>query len=322
WQRLWLRTLNFGVRCCFRMRLFLAIFYLLRRGPERHAEAAQQCARLFVRPRRRADRDLHAAQPVDLVVLDLREDELLLETERVVPAPVEALVRHALEVADARERHGDELLEEIPHALAAKRDLEADRHADAQPEVRDRFLRLRHDRPLSGDLRQISGRRVHRLRVADGLAHADIQDDLLDLGDLHDVAVAELLAQVLAHRCVVALLQEGGHLGSSTTIGSPQRLHTRSLESSSVRCATRVGFPQCGQRTMTFPSPSGMGCSMIPPFWFFAGFALVWCLAMLTPATITVRSRGRTSCTRPRFPRSLPAITMTSSPLRRRMPAI
>src|SRR5207237_3057923 len=35
---------------------------------------------------------------------------------------------------------------------------------------------------------------------------------------------------------------------------------------------------------------------------------------MFTPATITVRSPGRTSCTRPRLPRSFPVITTTSSP--------
>src|SRR5437773_4754587 len=88
--------------------------HLLRRSAERHPEAAQQRARLFVRPRRRADRDLHAAQPVDLVVLDLGEDELLLEPERVVATPVKALVRHALEVPDPRKRHGHELLEKVP----------------------------------------------------------------------------------------------------------------------------------------------------------------------------------------------------------------
>src|SRR5437899_10218723 len=61
---------------------------------------------------------------------------------------------------------------------------------------------------------------------------------------------------------------------------------------------------------------------MIPPFWFLEGFGLVWRLAMLTPATMTVRAPGRTSCTRPRLPRSVPVMTITSSPLRSRMPAI
>src|SRR5438093_7880588 len=227
------------------MRLFFATFRLLRRSAERHPEAAQQRARLFVRPRRRADRDLHAARPVDLVVLDLGEDELLLEPEGVVAAPVEALVRHALEVADTRKRHGHELLKEMPHPLTPERHLQADRHADTQAEVRDGLLRLGHDGALPGDLREISGGGVHGLRVTDGLAHADVEDDLLDFGDLHDVPVAELLAQILADVLVVALLQHRSHyFGSSTTIASPHCLHTRSLVSSSMRWATRVGFPQ------------------------------------------------------------------------------
>src|SRR5207237_5095509 len=184
-------------------------------------------------------RDRHAAQPVDLVVLDLGEDELLLEPEGVVAAPVEALVRHALEVADTRKRHGHELLEEMPHPLTPERHLEADRHADTQAEVRDGLLRFRHDGTLPGDLREIARGGVHGLGVTDGLAHADVEDDLLDLGDLHDVPVAELLAQILANVLVVALLQHRSHyLVSSTTIASPHCLHTRSLVSSSIRWAT------------------------------------------------------------------------------------
>ena len=32
---------------------------------------------------------------------------------------------------------------------------------------------------------------------------------------------------------------------------------------------------QCGQTSMTFPTDSGTSCSMIPPFTFLFGFALV-----------------------------------------------
>src|SRR3989454_7048496 len=182
----------------FQDEAFLCHLLLLGRGAERHPEVAQKCARLFVRPRRRADRDLHTPQPVDLVVLDLRENELLLETERVVTAAVEALVGHALEVADARERDRDELFQEVPHALAAERDLQPDRHSDTEPEVRDGFFRLRHDRPLSGDLREIAGRRVHGLGVADRLAHADVEDDLLDLRILGRFGLVVLFGDVHA----------------------------------------------------------------------------------------------------------------------------
>src|SRR5207302_8653638 len=107
-------------------------------------------------------------------------------------------------------------------------------------------------------------------------AHADVEHHLLDARHLHDVRVAELLAQLFLQALVVALFQRGPHqLGSSTTMASPHCLQTRSFTSPSIRCVTRVGFPQCGQTTMTFPSESGRGCSMMPPFTFFVGLGFV-----------------------------------------------
>src|SRR5260221_6570493 len=182
------------------------------RGAERHAERLQQRAAFFVRLRRGHDRDLEPAQPVDLVVLDLPEHELLLEAERVVAAAVEAALRDALEVTDPRERDRDELLEEVPHPRSAQRHLEADRHADPKPEVRDGLPRLRDHGPLAGDDREVVRGGIHRLRVADRLAHPDVQDDLVEPRDLHDVAVAELLAQLVLHGLLVALAQQVRHL--------------------------------------------------------------------------------------------------------------
>src|SRR5438552_17225693 len=57
---------------------------------------------------------------------------------------------------------------------------------------------------------------------------------------------------------------------------------------------------------------------MIPPFWFLDGLGLVWRLPMFTPATMTLPEARSTSCTLPRLPRSRPAMTTTSSPLRMR----
>src|SRR5882672_11607283 len=45
--------------------------------PERHAQVRQQHLGVFVRARGRDDTDIHAANLVDLVVDDLREDQLL-----------------------------------------------------------------------------------------------------------------------------------------------------------------------------------------------------------------------------------------------------
>src|SRR5258705_4784288 len=302
------RPLGFEDQAFLRHEMGLGPFHPLRGCLERHAEAAQKRARLLIRLGRRDDRDLHAAETVDLVVVDLREHELLLETEREVSTTVEAAVRDALEVADARERHGDELLVEMPHALAAQRDLQADRHADAQLEVRDSAAGLGNHRTLAGDLREIRRRGVHGFSIADRLAHPDVEDDLLESRDLHHVLEAELLAQLVPQSRVVPLLHRARHSHlysfSSTTIDSPHRLQMRSLVSSSMRCATRVASPQCGQMTMTLPSESAIGWSMIPPLLFLDGFGLVWRFPIFAPAPATLPDTPSTSWTLPRLPPS------------------
>src|SRR5260370_8326214 len=91
-QRLWNRTLNFG---CTRSRFqrssedfFAKLSYLFPficlSLPERHAEARQQAARLIVVAGRGHDRHLEAAQLFDLVVVDLREHDLLAIADQLV----------------------------------------------------------------------------------------------------------------------------------------------------------------------------------------------------------------------------------------------
>src|SRR5256885_1537608 len=59
--------------------------------PEREIESGQQGARFLVGARGRADRDVHAPDLGRLVVVDLREHDVLLDADRVVAAAVEAL---------------------------------------------------------------------------------------------------------------------------------------------------------------------------------------------------------------------------------------
>jgi len=73
---------------------------------EREAEVTQQSATLVVRVRRRDDRDVEAADAIDLVLVDLVEDRLLLQTERVVAVAVELAVVQTAEVADAGAARG------------------------------------------------------------------------------------------------------------------------------------------------------------------------------------------------------------------------
>src|SRR5688572_29526034 len=86
---------------------------------ERHAEAAQELAPLLVGRRRGHESDVHPVDLRHLVVVDLREDDLLGQPERVVAAPVEGARAHAAEVADARDGDRDEPVEELPHPRAA-----------------------------------------------------------------------------------------------------------------------------------------------------------------------------------------------------------
>src|SRR5438477_3864532 len=206
-HRWYARVENFGVRCDFMMRAVFAIRLLL---PERHAEVRQECLRVLVRPRRRDDDDVHPANLVDLVVHDLREDQLLSEAERVVAPAVEPLRGHALEVADARQRDVDEPVEELGHPRPPQRHLRADRHALAQLEVRDRLLRARDDGLLTRDRLELGRGEVEHLRVLASLAHAHIDDDLLQARHLPRVRVAARLHQRRKERLVERLLEPRG----------------------------------------------------------------------------------------------------------------
>src|SRR5690349_515403 len=89
-------------------------------GLEREPELAQQRTPLVVVLRRGDDRDVEAADAVDLVLVDLVEHALLRETEGVVAVAVELLRAQAAEVADARERERQEAVQELPGAVAAQ----------------------------------------------------------------------------------------------------------------------------------------------------------------------------------------------------------
>src|SRR4029077_21035028 len=107
--------------------------------PEWHSETRQQAARLVVGAGCGDDRHFQPAEFVDLVVVDLREDDLLAQAQRVVAASVKALGADPAEVADARQRHVEQLVEEVPHAAAAKRRLDAHDLAGAELECGNRL---------------------------------------------------------------------------------------------------------------------------------------------------------------------------------------
>ncbi len=137
---------------------------------------------------------------LDHVVVDLRKDHLLLDSERVVPAPIERPRVDAAEVTNSRNRDGDEAIEELPHPGAAQRNCGADLLTLPQPEVGDRLLRFLLHRTLSGDDGQLVDDGVENLCVLDRLAHAAVDHDLLERRDLVNVGEAELRHKPVLHR--------------------------------------------------------------------------------------------------------------------------
>src|SRR5699024_5081129 len=113
------------------------------------------------------------------------------------------------------------------------------------------------------------------------------------------------------------------HSHASTT--SPVDLKYRTLRrlspSPSHLKPTRSPLPVCGLYSITLETWSGISRGSMPPWIPSLGLGRTCFLTIFNPSTST-RSFGSTSSTAPRRPRSLPVLTMTSSPLRMRLELI
>ena len=74
---------------------------------ERQTELAEKCIGLFIRGCCRYECNLHSEDLGDLVDVNLREDDLLLDTEGVVALPVKFL-GNTVEIPDTREGDTDD----------------------------------------------------------------------------------------------------------------------------------------------------------------------------------------------------------------------
>ena len=72
-------------------------------------------------------------------------------------------------------------------------------------------------------------------------------------------------------------------------------------------------FPHSGQTICTLDACSGASRFMMPPLMFLLGFGRVWRLTKFTPSTRRRFVAGIVFRTRPRLPRSFPAVTRTVS---------
>src|SRR5581483_4029881 len=132
----------------------------------------------------------------------------------------------------------------------------------------DRLLCLRYDWPLPGDRRQLADGGVERLGVGDRLADAHVDDDLLELGNLVDVLVAEALLQFGTNLAVVLFSKPFRHdyAFTESRAGSPQRTQMRWTVPSEVRPRRkRVGSLHFSQTYCSDETGSGDSFSMIPP---------------------------------------------------------
>src|ERR1700678_1300459 len=228
---------------------------------------------MLVVARRRGDGDVHATDLIDLVVLNLRENDLLLDAQAVVAAAVEGTGADAPEVPDARNRDAHETIEELVHAVATQRHLAADRLPVADLERGDRLLRLGHRGLLARDLGHVGGGGVHDLLVGHGLAHAHVDRDLQDARNLHRVLELKFCLELRHELVVINLLQSCCHVDYSlagrtyfaSTI-SLFDLNTRTLRPfSSALKPMRSPFCVAGLNTNTFDTCSGASRSMMPP---------------------------------------------------------
>src|ERR1700712_372411 len=98
---------NFATRSArFCSRLISANFAMISVS-EREFKGGEERFRFFVGLSGCRDADIHTAQRVNLVVIDFRENDLLLDTAVVVATTVKRTAIHTTEIAHARQSHGD-----------------------------------------------------------------------------------------------------------------------------------------------------------------------------------------------------------------------
>jgi len=106
-------------------------------GTERHAEVAEEGFGFGARLCGGDDGDGEAEHVFQVFIRSFGEDGVLFYADGDIPHIVDRLRREAAEVARARKRDMDELVEEVIHPRAAKRRLEPDGVAFADLERSD-----------------------------------------------------------------------------------------------------------------------------------------------------------------------------------------
>ena len=171
----------------------------------------------------------HTTNLVDLVVLDLGEDQLLAQTQGVVAATVESIGIDALEVTQSGECEVEQSVHELVHLVATQSNLCADLHALTELEVSDGLLCVGGNCLLTGDQSQVRDHALDDLRVFLCVTRADVDNDLVDLGDLHNALVVVLVLEGGYDLGLVVISQSCHCLILLSQISWPQCAHTRTF---------------------------------------------------------------------------------------------
>src|SRR5690554_215548 len=181
------------------------------RGPVPHGEAQQleELQGLLIGLGRGHHRDVQTPDPIDVVIPDLREDQLLVDAQGVVAPPVEAVGRQAREVPNPGQRDMDQLVDKVVHALAPQGHLAPDGHPRTDPKVGDGLLRPGDGGLLARNHGQVTDGAFQRLGVVGRLAHAHVEHHFVQAGHLHDARVPKAFHHRRDHLLLVQLPQPG-----------------------------------------------------------------------------------------------------------------
>src|ERR1700753_462991 len=106
----------------FLLRLIWEVFAIVSASIRRKGEleALEKRAGFLVGLRGCVEHDVHAPHGFSLVVVDFQEHDMLLHAHGIVAAAVEGLGIDAAEVTHARQRHGDQPVQELIHHITTQ----------------------------------------------------------------------------------------------------------------------------------------------------------------------------------------------------------
>lgn len=147
----------------------------------------QQTSTFFVRFSTRANGNIHALDVIDLIVIDFRKDQLLLDSDRVIAPTIEGLGRKPFKVPHPGQSKRHEPFKKFIHPSAPHGHTHSDSNAFSELEIGDGFFRPGHNRFLPGDYSQLLYSGFDQLGVLQSFAQAHVDHDFLQPWNLHDI---------------------------------------------------------------------------------------------------------------------------------------